>query len=63
MKKTSILKHKITRSFNNADNLIVSKSKAYEGYFGYQSLDELIKDTVKCYKSLYGDSLRHWRYI
>ena len=64
MTKLSVLKHKIIRAYNNPKNWEYSKLKGYpEGtYFGYGSLDELIKSTVKDYVAFYGKGLKKWRY-
>ena len=64
MRKLSILKHKIIRSYNNPRNWEYSKLKGYpeNTYFGYDSLEECIKSTVKHYVEFYGKGLRHWRY-
>jgi hypothetical protein len=64
MRKVSILKRKIIRAYKNSKNWEYSKLKGYpEGtYFGYESLDSLIKDTVKRYINFYGKGLKKWRY-
>ena len=62
MKKTSILRRKIVRAYNNPENWEYSKFKGYTGYFGYQSLKECIKSTVKEFVNYYGNGLRNWRY-
>lgn len=64
MTKESILKHKIIRAYNNNENWEYSKFKGYpeNTYFGYESLDELIKDTVRIFKAYYGHKLRKWKY-
>lgn len=64
MKKVTILKHKIIRAYNNPVNKEYSKFKGYpeNTYFGYESLDSLIKSTVKEFVDFYGHNLRKWRY-
>ena len=64
MTKLSVLKHKIIRAYNNQKNWEYSRFKGYpEGtYFGYVSLDECIKCTVKEYIAFYGKGLKKWRY-
>lgn len=64
MRKVSILKHKIIRAYKNPKNWEYSKFKGYpeNTYFGYKSLNELIKCTVKDYVDYYGKGLKKWRY-
>lgn len=64
MRKITILKHKIIRAYHNPKNWDYSKSKGYpeNTYFGYESLDDCIKHTVKMYVEYYGKSLKKWRY-
>jgi hypothetical protein len=64
MRKLSILKHKIIRAYYNPKNLEYSKLKGYpeNTYFGYESLEECIKSTIKQYVNYYGKGLRKWRY-
>ena len=64
MKKLSVLKHKIIRAYHNPKNWEYSKFKGYpkDTYFGYSSLEETIKSTVKEYIEFYGKGLRYWRY-
>jgi len=60
MTKKSILKHKIIRAYRNPKNWKYSELKGYPKgtYFGYNSLDSLIKSTVKEYIAFYGKGLR-----
>ena len=64
MTKLSVLKHKIIRAYKNPKNWEYSEFKGYPKgtYFGYKSLDELIKATVKDYVAFYGKGLKKWRY-
>lgn len=64
MRKVSILKHKIIRAYHNPKNWEYSEFKGYPKgtYFGYDSLDETIKLTVKRFVDYYGKGLRDWRY-
>lgn len=64
MKKITILKHKIIRAYNNPINQEHSKFKGYpEGtFYGYESLEDCIKNYLKCYRELYGNNLKYWRY-
>lgn len=63
MKKLSILKHKIIRAYHNPKNWEYSRLKYPKNtYFGYESLEEAIKSTVKQYVDYYGKGLRKWRY-
>lgn len=64
MTKLSVLKHKIIRAYKNPKNWEYSRFKGYpEGtYFGYASLDDLIRDTVRNYVDYYGKGLKKWRY-
>lgn len=62
MRKISILRRKIVRAYNNPENLEYSKSKGYAGYFGYFSLEECVKDTIKEFVEYYGNGLRNWKF-
>lgn len=64
MTKLSVLKHKTIRAFNNPKNWEHSKLKGYpeETYFGFESLDEFMKFTIKQYVDYYGKGLKKWRY-
>lgn len=64
MKKLSILKHKIIRAYYNPKNWEYSEFKGYPKgtYFGYDSLEECIKLTVRRFVDYYGKGLRKWRY-
>ena len=64
MRKLSILKHKIIRAYPNPENWEYSEFKGYPKgtYFGYDSLEETIKLTVKRFVDYYGKGLRGWRY-
>ena len=62
MKKISILKRKIIKAYNNPNNWDCSKRKGYKGYFGYQTLDDCIKSTLKEYTEYYGRGLKKWSY-
>lgn len=61
MRKVSILKRKIIRAYNNPKNWEYSVFKGYpkDTYFGYESLEDCIKDTLKNFKNYYGKGLRH----
>ena len=65
MRKLSILKHKIIRAYHKQKNWEYSKLKGYpeNTYFGYDSLEETIKLTVKRFVDYYGKGLRNWRYV
>lgn len=64
MRKLSILKHKIIRAYHNPENWKYSEFKGYPKgtYFGYESLEETIKSTVKHFVDYYGKGLRKWNY-
>jgi len=64
MTKLSILKHKLIRAYHNPKNWEYSRFKGYpeNTYFGAESLNELIKYTVKMYVDYYGKFLKKWRY-
>lgn len=64
MTKLSVLKHKIIRAYNNPKNWEHSRFKGYPvgTYYGYESLDELMKSTIKEYIAYYGKGLKKWRY-
>lgn len=64
MRKISILKHKIIRAYNNPRNWEHSKFRGYpeNTYYGYKSLEECIKATIKDFITFYGKTLRHWYY-
>lgn len=64
MRKLSILKHKIIRAYHNPKNWEYSEIIGYPKgtYFGYDSLEELIKLTVERFVENYGKGLRDWRY-
>lgn len=64
MRKVSILKHKIIRAYHNPDNWNYSEIKGYPKgtYFGYDSLEETIKLTVKRFVDYYGKGLRKWNF-
>ena len=64
MKKTTILKHKLIRAYHNPENWKYSIFKGYpiDTFFGYKSLNDLIKDTTIRYRNFYGNTLRKWRY-
>ena len=64
MRKISILRKKIIKSYNNHKNQEFSRSKGYpkDTYFGYASLNDYIKDTLKEFTEFYGKGLRKWRY-
>lgn len=64
MRKVSILKHKIIRAYHNPENWKYSELKGYPKgtYFGYKSLDDAIKMTVKNFIAYYGKGLKKWRY-
>lgn len=62
MTKKAILKHKIIRAYHNPENWEYSKAKGYKGYFGFDSLESLIKYELKSYRDFYGPTLRTWRY-
>lgn len=64
MNKVRILKRKLIRAYYNSENREYSKFKGYpeNTYFGYESLDSLIKSTVKEFVDFYGHNLRKWRY-
>jgi len=63
MKKESILKHKIIRAYHNPKNWEYSKFKGYKDgtYFGYETLNDCIRDTIKKYIAYYGKGLRKWK--
>lgn len=62
MRKVAILKHKIIRAYNNPKNWKYSELKGYPKgtYFGYDSLKETVKSTVKLFVEFYGKGLRNW---
>ena len=64
MTKLSILKHKLIRAYRNPKNWEYSRFKGYpeNTYFGAESLNELIKYTVKMYIDFYGKTLKNWKY-
>lgn len=64
MTKIAILKKRIIREYNKKENWRYSVIKGYpEGtYFGYSSLEELMRHTIKEYREFYGKNLKHWRY-
>ena len=64
MRKVAILKHKIIRAYHNPDNWNYSEIKGYPKgtYFGYDSLEETIKLTVKRFVDYYGKGLRKWNF-
>ena len=64
MRKLSILKHKIIRAYHNQKNWEYSEFKGYPKgtYFGYDSLEETIKLTVKRFVDYYGKGLRKWNF-
>lgn len=64
MRKVSILKHKIIRAYKNPKNWEYSELKGYPKgtYFGYESLEDCIKDKVRQYTAFYGKGLKKWRY-
>jgi len=64
MTKLSVLKNKVRRAYRNPKNWEYSRFKGYpEGtYFGFDSLDAVIKYTVKIYTEFYGKGLKKWRY-
>jgi hypothetical protein len=64
MRKLSILKHKIIRAYHNPKNWEYSRLKGYpeNTYFGYDSLEQMIKSIVKRHVEFYGRGLRYWRY-
>jgi len=64
MKKITILKHKIIRAYNNPENQEYSEFKGYpEGtYFGYKTLNDCIRSTVRDFRKFYGNGLRKWHY-
>lgn len=64
MTKLSVLKHKVIRAYNKPKNWEYSRFKGYPAgtYFGYKSLDEVLKATVKEYVAFYGNGLKGWRY-
>lgn len=64
MTKLSILKHKLIRAYRNPKNWKYSKFKGYpeNTYFGFESLSECIKYTVKMYVDYYGKTLKKWKY-
>lgn len=65
MRKISILKHKIIRAYHNPKNWEYSEFKGYPKgtYFGYESLEEAIKSTLKHFVDYYGKGLRGLRFI
>ena len=63
MRKESILRRKVIRAYRNPENWEYSRRKGYGGYFGYQSLGECIRCTVKEFVGFYGKGLRCWRYV
>lgn len=64
MRKVSILKRKIIHAYNNPRNWEFSKFKGYpeDTYFGYDSLEQMIKVTIKDFTDYYGKGLKKWRY-
>ena len=64
MTKLSVLKRKIIRAYKNPKNWEHSRFKGYpEGtYYGYESLEDVIKGTVKEFITFYGRGLKKWRY-
>lgn len=64
MTKESVLKHKIIRSYNNPKNWKHSQFLGYPDntFYGYKSLDDVIKSKVKEFKEYYGNGLKKWRY-
>lgn len=65
MTKIAILKRKLIRAYNNPKNLAFSRFKGYpeETYFGYASLEDMIKSKVHDFREFYGPTLKKWRYI
>lgn len=61
MRKVSILKRKVIQAYNNPKNWEYSEFKGYPKYtyFGYESLEDCIKDTLKNSIKCYGKGLRH----
>jgi len=64
MTKLSILKHKLIRAYRNPKNWEYSRFKGYpeNTYFGFESLSECVKYTVKMYVDYYGKTLKKWKY-
>lgn len=65
MRKISILKRKIIKAYNNPKNWKYSQFKGYpkETYFGYESLNDCIKYTLKKFIKYYGKGLKKWKFI
>lgn len=64
MKKISILRRKLIRRYNNKSLQDLSIKKGYpkDTYFGYSSLHDYLRYSIKEFVNFYGDGLKKWRY-
>ena len=65
MRKESILKRKMTRSYKSKKGREYSRYKGYppNTFFGFETLKEMQKEYLKRYREFYGYTLRNLIYV